>query len=119
MEILVVTQFVLIVVLIANLWRKIPSQKGRKVTDEEICDIKEILDMFHQELTLACQSFFAWKSIHNIVSADKEIFKSINTNALSWNLLLHSLQATFIITIGRIFDTDPNSFSVHKVFRCC
>lgn len=89
------------------------------MTPEEQCDIKAILDMFHLELTLACQSFFAWKTIHNLASADKKIFNSINRNALSWNLILHSLQATFFITIGRIFDTDPSSFSVHKVFRCC
>ena len=89
------------------------------MTPEEQCDIKAILDMFHLELTLACQSFFAWKTIHNLASADKKIFNSINRNALSWNLILHSLQATFFITIGRIFDTNPSSFSVHKVFRCC
>lgn len=86
---------------------------------EEKCDLELIFDMFHQELTLACQAFFAWKSVHNLSSGDRKIYDAINGNVLSWNLILHSLQATFFITLGRIFDTNPNSFSVHKVFRCC
>ncbi len=92
---------------------------NHKLATEENCDLELIFDMFHQELTLACQAFFAWKAIHNLLSNDRKLYNSFNRNALSWNLIMHSLQATFFITLGRIFDTDQNSFSVHKVFRCC
>jgi len=82
-------------------------------------DIQALLDEIHSEIMVASQAFFAWKSIHNIAAKDKCIEKAINKNALSWNIYLHSLQATFFITIGRIFDIDSRSCSIHFLFRYC
>jgi hypothetical protein len=79
--------------------------------------IDELLKEINSAITVAAQAFFAWKSIHNVASKDKSIEKALNTNALSWNICLYSLQATFFIAIGRIFDTNPQSCSIHLLFR--
>lgn len=87
--------------------------------DPKDFEIAELLKEIDKEITVAAQSFFAWKSIHNVAAKDKNIEKAINTNALSWNIYLHSLQVTFFIAIGRIFDVNPQSCSIHLLFRQC
>jgi len=82
-------------------------------------EIAALLEEINNEITVAAQAYFAWKSIHNIASKDSSIHKAINSNALSWNIILHSLQSTFFISIGRIFDTNPQSCSIHLLFSQC
>ena len=66
-------------------------------------EIKALLDEISGEIIVASQAFYAWKSIHNFASKDNTLHKAINSNALSWNIFLHSLQATFFISLGRFF----------------
>lgn len=75
--------------------------------------------IFRDEVTTASSAFFVWKSFNNIASADRDIYRAVNANALSWNILTHSLQSTFLITLGRIFDSDGDAFSVHALIRSC
>lgn len=92
---------------------------GGKMTALNTFKIDELLKEIDNEITVAAQAFFAWKSIHIVASKDKNIEKALDANALSWNICLHSLQATFFIAIGRIFDTNPQSCSIHLLFRQC
>ncbi len=92
---------------------------NNKAEEEKIFDIEELLKELDQEITVAAQAFFAWKSIHNVASKDKSVEQALNKNALSWNICLHSLQSTFFIAIGRIFDVNPQSCSIHLLFRQC
>jgi hypothetical protein len=43
----------------------------------------------------------------------------LNEQALSWNIITHSLQTTFFIALGRLFDTDEDAFSAHSFLRSC
>jgi hypothetical protein len=82
-------------------------------------DIEESYKEFQSEVNVACSSFYAWKNIHNIAAKDDKIYHALNKNSLSWNIILHSLQSTFFITIGRLFDIDRKTFSVHAFLRAC
>jgi len=81
--------------------------------------IEELYKEFQSEVNVACWSFYTWKNIHNIAAKDNKIYRALNKNSLSWNIILHSLQSTFFITIGRLFDTDKKTFSVHAFLRAC
>jgi len=81
--------------------------------------IGDLCNLFHNELITACWSFYGWKNIKKIASTDKEIRTAINKNTISWSIILHSLQITFFITLGRIFDKDERSFSVHTLINTC
>jgi hypothetical protein len=81
--------------------------------------IEKAQAIFSGEVTNATWSFFVWKSFNNVVSVDRDIYRAINENALSWNIINHSLQSTFFITLGRLFDIDGDAFSVHSLLRCC
>ena len=82
-------------------------------------DIEKLYKEFQSEVNVACWSFYTWKNIHNIAAGDKKVHHALNRNPLSWNIILYSLQSTFFITIGRLFDTDKRSFSVHTFLRKC
>jgi len=82
-------------------------------------DIEKLYKEFQSELNIACSSFYTWKNIRNIAAGDKKVHHALNRNPLSWNIILISLQSTFFITIGRLFDTDKRSFSVHTFLREC
>jgi len=82
-------------------------------------DIEELYKEFQSELNIACWSLYAWKNIKNIAAKDDKIYHALNKNSLSWNIILHSLQSTFFISIGRLFDIDGKTFSVHTLLRAC
>ena len=82
-------------------------------------NIERLLKLFRDEITTACWAFFVWKTINNTAFGDDRVHKALNENALSWNIITHSLQNTFFVTLGRIFDVDGNAFSIHAFLRAC
>ncbi len=82
-------------------------------------DIEEAYKEYQSELNIACWSFYAWKNIQNIAADDKKVYCALNRNRLSWSIILYSLQSTFFSAIGRLFDTDGRTFSVHTFLRAC
>ena len=82
-------------------------------------DLNRQLQHFHQEQSTAAHAFFLWKGVNNCAAEDEEIRKGLNEQALSWNTITHSLQTTFFIALGRLFDTDGEAFSVHTLLRNC
>lgn len=81
--------------------------------------IDELLNTFHNEFIIACRSFYGLINIKNVASTDKEIRLALKRNTISWGIILHSLQITFFVTLGRIFDKDPKSFSVYTLIDTC
>lgn len=79
-------------------------------------DIESALRHYSAEVDSASYSFHMWKSIHE-ATADADILEAMNRNALSWRVVLHALQTTYFIALGRLFDPDPRSLSVHKLLR--
>ena len=82
-------------------------------------DIKELYKEFESEVNAVCWSFYTWKNIKKIAANDEKTHHALNGNALSWTIILYSLQSTFFITIGRLFDTDKRSFSARTFLKEC
>ncbi|MDD5014550.1 MAG: hypothetical protein PHW73_05545 [Atribacterota bacterium] len=80
-------------------------------------EIEELYKEFEKQLNIACQSFYAWKNIKKIAAEDNRVYHALNRNALSWNIILYSLQSTYFIAIGRLFDLNRKTFSVHSFLR--
>lgn len=81
--------------------------------------VEEALKLYRDEVATATWAFYAWKHLNNIGSNDRAVQSGLNRNAATWNVITHSLQTTFFITIGRLFDIDGNAFSVHAFLRFC
>lgn len=81
--------------------------------------VEEALKLFQDEVATATWTFYAWKHINRIGSNDLSVRRGLNQNAATWNVITHSLQTTFFITVGRLFDIDGDAFSVHAFLRYC
>ena len=68
--------------------------------------IEQIHKEFGVDVNIAITAFYTWRSINIAASDSKDILQGLNKNSLSWNIITHSLQNTFFIAMGRIFDTD-------------
>ena len=82
-------------------------------------DIERLQATFESEVTIVTQSFFVWKAINNIAANDRKIHSGIYPQALVWNITLHSLQTTFFITMGRLFDEDSEALSINSYLSKC
>jgi hypothetical protein len=76
-------------------------------------------DLIRDDVYTAFQTFYTWLEIHNYINEDKSIYKKLNENPDFWNFLLHSLQTTFFIALGKIFDDSSDAHSIHKLMSSC
>lgn len=81
--------------------------------------VEEYFKQFCKETSITRSTFYFWKVINNLAAEDNEILRALNQNALFWNVTMHSLQCVFFISLGRIFDTDSEAFSIHKLLKKC
>jgi hypothetical protein len=82
-------------------------------------DVERLNQHFREEFAAAAHAFFLWKGINNCAAQDRAIHRGLNEQALSWNIITHSLQTTFFIALGRLFDTARDAFSAHAFLRGC
>ncbi len=83
-------------------------------TITEVDYVRE-LDLIRNEINTAIECFYTYLEIHRYAAEERLIHSAINTQAAFWNITLYSLQATFFLTLGRIFDDGRDSHSIHKL----
>jgi hypothetical protein len=81
--------------------------------------VADLLKEYRDEVNIAVWSFYAWKNINSLGAEKKEIRRALTANATSWNIIAHSLQATFFTALGRIFDRDNRSLTLGSFLRNC
>jgi hypothetical protein len=64
-------------------------------------------------------TYLFWRMIQSRTASEDELLDALNETPLSWIFIRHSLQMTLFITLGRIFDTDNDAFSVDDLLKCC
>ena len=82
-------------------------------------DFEEHLRIYNDEVFSTTHSFFTHLYFHQVASTSNSYLIHLNKNPYFWNTVLHSLQLTFIISLGRIFDNAPNAYSVSKLINYC
>src|ERR1035438_6532022 len=81
--------------------------------------LMKLYKYFSKEYMIAVQSYYAWKLINNTASRNSNIYNAINENAITWNIILYSLQSTYFIALRRIFDNDEKSLSAESLLNSC
>lgn len=81
--------------------------------------IEELIDAFRSEVDTAACSYYTWKGINDVASLDAKVLQRLHANALVWNTIVHSLQVTFLVVLGRIFDGDNRSLTVKSFVGKC
>jgi hypothetical protein len=73
------------------------------------------LELFATEVDNANVIYQAYEEIQCLSLVDKDVLSALYKHALFWNVQVYSLQTSLIIVLGRIFDTDSDAHSVHKI----
>lgn len=81
-------------------------------------DFKNLLDTLFKDTQAALRAYYALKAIHKAGSRNAKIRQRLNESSDFWNIVMYSLQSTYFIALGRIFDSkSPNN--VHKFLKFC
>ncbi len=68
-----------------------------------------------RDIGLFAQYFYGYQATHYLASKDPKLIRTMNWQAMYWNTHLGALQEAAFSTLGRIFDTDSRSHSIHRL----
>lgn len=75
------------------------------------------LNIYRNEVNSALKFLYTELAIHGIASKNKKILSALNSSPTFWNTILNALQHSTFITLGRIFDPDPEKHTIHKLLK--
>lgn len=82
-------------------------------------NVENLIQEYRNETYIATISFYAWRQINNLAVTDRNIYGVLQRNAQSWGIIAHSLQVTFFVALGRLFDRDPRSLTAISFLTRC
>jgi hypothetical protein len=72
-------------------------------------------ELIRDEVNIAIESFYTYLEVHRCAAEDENVYLAFNENPTFWAMQRYSLQTTFFIALGRIFDHGKDSHSIHKL----
>jgi hypothetical protein len=75
----------------------------------------QMFNLIRGDVETAIRSNFTYLTIHRLAAENEEIYHKYNRFGEFWMLNAYSLQTTFFVTFGRIFDTHKDVYSIQKV----
>lgn len=83
--------------------------------DAKEAEFRRELEVFRTETETAIQYFYARQAFQLVASQDKRVIDVLNRTPRFWNTSLSALQLSSMITLGRIFDPNPENHSVSRL----
>jgi hypothetical protein len=78
-------------------------------------EFKRELEVFRTEGDAAVQFFYVWQTVNTVAGKDQSVHRALNRAPLFWNTSLGALQSATLVTVGRVFDPDPNNHSITRL----
>jgi hypothetical protein len=75
------------------------------------------LQIFGNDVDVAIQCFYVWLTVHEVARTNRKLYDLLNKDAGFWNVATGSIQANSLITLGRIFDTQRQSYNVRRLLK--
>lgn len=91
-----------------------PSAHDPLISDAEF---KKELDIVANEVYEATYIHHVMEEINDIARSDEEILRAMNEQPLFWQAHRASSQAALFMCLGRIFDTNESTNSIHRLVR--
>lgn len=74
---------------------------------------------YEDELNIAIGSFLFWEILNSRKIISQKMLNEMNETPIAWNFIRYSLFVNYILALGRIFDTDGDSFSIDNLLKAC
>ncbi|HEY2360582.1 MAG TPA: hypothetical protein VGK36_05670 [Candidatus Angelobacter sp.] len=84
------------------------------ITEQEFW---EHLQSVSAEVDDAIAVFHTYEEILRLGSEDDAVFRAFNANAMFWNVQKVCLQTTIFVALNRLFETDANALSIHRILN--
>ena len=84
------------------------------MTEDEFWQTHTVLS---NEAEATEESYYVLKEVNSFADQHPDALRLMNYHPLFWAATAHAHQTNFVITIGRIFDRDPRSHSIHKLLQ--
>lgn len=82
-------------------------------------EFDEELRMFRDEIYTATLSWHSYLTLNAQIGASDALLDALNRHPSFWVITNNALQHNSILTLGRIFDKDPRSRSIHRIIKAC
>lgn len=75
--------------------------------------------MLRDEVYSATLSWHSYLTVNSEIATNETLLDALNRNPSFWVITVRALQHTAILTLGRIFDKDTRSRSIHLLTKAC
>ena len=72
------------------------------------------LRVYAYEVETAIKFLYAYLTFNTLLAQNKAAYDVVNRTPLLWNTMMDGLLSAFFSTLGRIFDEDDKSYSIHR-----
>jgi hypothetical protein len=97
--------------LIMNVMKR---QASTNMTAEEFWnDLQHVFN----EVEHALKVYYTFEEINTLGVKSAAAFSAFNNDAMFWTTQTYSLQTALFMTISRIFDTNENAMSIHRILN--
>lgn len=82
-------------------------------------DFNDSLNVIEKNLDEAIGAYFVYDNIMQKAVVDKSFLIKLNQNSYFWHYILYSLQTTYFMSLGRIFDQRRGTLSINVFLNKC
>ena len=82
-------------------------------------DFNESLNQIEKNLDEAIGAYFVYDNIMLKAYKDEKFLERLNQNLYFWHYIIHSLQTTYFMCLGRIFDNSGKALSINAFINKC
>jgi len=75
----------------------------------------DLFEMVRQDIECAIACNCTYLTINNLAVSDEELYQTFYRNRGYWHLTQYALQATFFISLGRVFDEKKSTASIQRL----
>lgn len=86
-------------------------------TSSDVAALRKELTVFQQEVDQCALFFYAGSTVQWISARNRAVLRALNETPTLWNTISDALQASTFLALGRIFDKDRDSHSVHRLLN--
>ena len=75
------------------------------------------LEVYRIEIESGIKFLYTWLTLHAVATKNEKVSILFNSSPIFWNTIYGALQSSFIITIGRVFDSGQSTHSIDKLLN--
>ena len=79
-------------------------------------EFDEQLAVFSSECRDAVRYMSTLYAMYRLINEDRSKIAGLNRAPIVWNAILDALEQSVVLTVGRIFDPNPQNYSVSRLF---